>query len=314
MSNTKYKNTKYKNTKKKVDKRKKGKSLMEKIHTFQMVLLVFGLGLAVWVVFFMPVGNGVGPTVNEGTTTVEDSKKKDFNLYSYFNKLTSARGKIVFDSEFSFENGDKLKVQSSHDFETKGMDSKIVGSTIYNMNEDALVMDDNIYVLEGQRYVKTASGYVKSEHTVLGGGNLNLGKIAEVLVKEDELVSEDKISCYKYHGAIAYGSMSNELRDFIRNQNVNIPDIKNVMLDVSLFVTSEGVPYKIVIGFTDTQCMIKSTRLAVRDCKVTGSLTITFQGYNGVERIDSPSNISAAQEGTYVFTDKLNKYLEQIGY
>ena len=268
---------------------------------------------AVYVVFFMPTGTASAPVDSNnpggdgGTVSVQD-----FNFYSYLNGIKSARGQLTFDCEMIFDNNDNLKVQSSHKFETKGANSSIIGSTIYNLNENAAVFDDFTYISDGYRYVKKSGGYVKSENILMDAGNMNLGRIEDVLEREENKVVEDGITCYKYIGAITYSDMSNNLRAYIRNQNINVADINNLVLNFSVFITENGVPYKIVITFEDAKCMIKSSNLNAKNCKASGTLTLTFSGFNGVESIQYPEDMKSATEETYVFTDKLNRYLSSV--
>lgn len=283
---------------------------------FQKILpWLYGAAIvaAIYVVFFMPVGTGQAPVDSNGQSTTQQGGSQEFNLYNYLNSVKSARGKMTFECDFKLENGDDLVVKSTQQFETRGSDSSIIGSTSYALNDDAAVFDDKTYIREGIRYAKTASEYVQSENILLDAGNLNLGKIEECLDRTDDLVSEDGVSCYKYEGSIAYGDMSNNLRVFIRNQNVNIADIQNVILDFTLFVTENNVPYKIVVKFSDAKCMIKSNELDAKNGTATGTLTIAFSGFNGVESINYPAEIDGASEGSYVFTDKLNRYLTATG-
>lgn len=287
------------------------------MHFFQELqkwLFVGTLFAVVYVVFFMPVGTGNVPVDQGGNAgTVTEQTNKEFNLYRYLNEVKSAKGNLTFDCTFKMENGDVFKVESSKKFETRGETSSIVGSTIYNMNDNAAVLDDYTYISEGYRYSKSPSGYVKSAYSMLGGGNLNLGKIEEQMIREENMVKEDGVSCYKYSAIMTYHEMSNELRNLVRSNNVNIPDIKNVMLDLTMFITETGVPYKFVISFEDVDCMIKASSLSVKNGVATGELTLTFNSFNGVERIELPNELLTAPEGTYVFTDKVNRYMQRVG-
>ena len=294
--------------------RKKKKTFLDHFQTLLNIIMIGGVGLAAYVAFFMPAGTAKGPTDAGNSQQVANSTSSNFNLYSYINEKTSASGKLVFDCAFTFDNGDKLKVQSSQDFKSRLGNSQIVGSTIYTLNGNSLVLDDSTYIQDGVRHVKRSGEYVKAENIKLDGGNLNIGKIEDALTRDDKLVSEDGVSCYKYTGTLSYGSMSNDLRNYIRNINVNVSDIDNLNLDISLFVTENGLPYKMVIEFQDAQCMIKAKALDVKNCKATGSFAISFVGFNNVESISFPQELTSSKDGSYVFSDKVDKYLNQIGY
>ena len=271
--------------------------------------------LAIYVVFFMPAGTGSGPVdSNNPSSQTGQEAPGTFNLYSYLNKITSAKGKVVFDCTFNLENGDELKVSSTQNFETKGANSAITGSTSYALNSDTAVFDDYTYIKEGMRYVKSPTGYLKSENTLLDAGNLNLGKIEEVLDRDGDVVLEDGVSCYKYIGSMMYGDMSNNFRAFIRAQNVNISDIQNLPLDITVFVTESYVPYKMVLEFTDAKCMVKCSGLANKSGTASGRFVISFSGFNGVDKINYPADMSNAMDGTYVLTDKVNRYLVKTGH
>lgn len=297
-------------------KRKKKPVVSKSMRFFQWLqkwLFVGTLVFVVYVIFFMPAGDGKAPVDQDNTVTTQTQQNKDFNLYTYLNGVKSANGTLTFDCEFRLENGDNFKVSSSKKFETKGSTSSITGSTMYNLNENAAVFDDYTYLSEGYRYVKAPTGYVKTTFKPLDGGNLNLYKIESQLVKGEELLKEDGISCYKYTATMPYSSMSNELRDFVRSQNVNVGDVNNVMLDMTLFVTEGGVPYKCIVKFNIANCTIKADGLAAKKGTASGTLTIAFSGFNGVQSVNLPSEISAASEGKYAFTDKVNRYLSKTG-
>ena len=172
--------------------------------------------LAIYVVFFMPAGTGSGPVDNSGGQTSNSEQNiTEFNLYSYLNKITSARGKLTFEWNVDLENGDELTIKSTQQFETKGANSSVVGSTSYAINDDAAFFDDKTYIRDGMRYVKNATGYVKTDNILMDAGNLNLGKIESFLDIQEGVVSEDNVSCYKYVFGSAcfckYNSLQNEI-------------------------------------------------------------------------------------------------------
>lgn len=270
---------------------------------------------AVYVVFFMPAGTGQKPVdSNNPSSNVGEGGPTGFNLYSYLNGIKSARGKIVFDCDFKMENGDEISVKSTQQFESKGTDTAMTGSTAYALNGDTAIFDDATYIRDKVRYIKAPTGYLSSENIQMDAGNLNFGRIEESLDSNGKVVLEDGISCYKYTGSMVYGDMSNSFREYIRAQNINVSDIKNLTLNFTIFVTEQYVPYKMIISFEEAKCMIKSTHLAAKNGTATGSLTLTFGGFNGVETLNYPSELNAASAGSYVFTDKLNRYLEATGH
>lgn len=280
----------------------------------QKWMFIGTLCLVVYVVFFMPTGQGNAPTVNGGEAGEQQTQAEEFNMYKYLNNVKSGAGTLTFNCEFDFNNGDVLKIESSKKFETRGSTSSILGSTIYNMNDNAAVFDDYTYISEGNRYEKNASGYVKSESIDLNAGNLNLGKIEDEMTKEDKLVKEDGVACYRYYTTFSYGDTSNELRNFIRAQNVNVADINNLMLEISMYVTENGVPYKFKVEFTDAKCMVKANTLQEKNCTVSGELVIAISSFNGVSTISLPAELSNASEGAYTFTDKLNRYMSNTSH
>ena len=87
----------------------------------------------------------------------------------------------------------------------------------------------------------------------------------------------------------------------------SVANIDNLPLDITIFVTEKYIPYKIVIEFQDAACMIKASTLEAKNGKATGSLTIMFGGFNGIEQLNYASAISGAQEGSYTFTDKVDR-------
>lgn len=287
--------------------------MMKFLHKVQTFLLIGAIMAAIYVVFLMPTGDGTAP-VDQGGGAGVTTTQKDLNLYTYFNEAKSARGKITLDATFAFDNQDKLTVKSEQSFETLGGDSSIRGSTIYNMNGDAGTLDDIAYIQSGVKYTKGATAYVKSDHNTLNAGNMNISKIEEMLERQEDTVKEDGITCYKLTGTIMYADMSNDFRTAIREQGVNIGDIKNLPMDVTVFITENNLPYKIVFEFNDAQCMVKASALKSKNCLASGKLIVSFAGFNGVQQINFPSEIGSATDSTYLFTDKINRYLSKINY
>ena len=287
--------------------------MLKKLESLIRLAYIVAIVLAVYVVFFMPAGTGTGPTTGPGGDTSQQEESNEFALYTFLNGIKSAKGTLSIDMDFKFDNGDKLDIESKQQFESKGGDSGITGTTAYKLNGDALIMDDATYIQAGRRYSKTSSGYVVDDNIKLDGGNLNLSAIEKILGKNDTLVKEDNVACYKYTCIMSYGDMSNELRNFIRAQGINIADIDNIDLDITIYVSEKNVPYKIKIEFEDAGCNVKCKSLASKSGTMKGEIVITFNSFNGVENINFPAEIKNASEGEYMFVDKLAKYLSVIG-
>lgn len=285
--------------------------MLKRLESLIRLAYVVAIGLAIYVVFFMPVGGGTGPTT--GQDGEQEASVAEFDLYTYINGISSAKGTLSTDITFNFQNGDKLDVESTQQFESRGGESAITGTTAYKLNGDSLIMDDETYIKAGQRYSKTSTGFVVDDNIKLDGGNLNLGTIEEALTRGDNLIKEDGVSCYKLTGIMSYGDMSNELRNFIRAQGVNIADIDNVDVDITIYVTEKNVPYKFKMEFKDVGCTVKCKSLASREGTAKGSIVIAFKSFNSVDSISLPSDANHASEGEYMFVDKLAKYLSVIG-
>ncbi|MEE0929969.1 MAG: hypothetical protein UIM53_03135 [Acutalibacteraceae bacterium] len=296
-------------------KRKKSKKHNKADNTlsfFQTAVFICVSIFIVYVIFFMPAGTGNG-NIDDSSPTAS-VKEPTFTLYTYLNGIKSSAGTLDFNCTFNFNNGDRLELKSSKKFEIAGGKSSLLGSTVYAMNGDSAVIDDINYVIDGVRYSKSPSGYVKAPQTNLDAGNINLGKIETAMEKGENLVQEGGRSCFKYTTTMAYSEMSTELRDFIHDQNVNLSNIQDMMLDLTLFVTEKGVPYKIKISFDEAKCMVKATGLKERNGTVSGDLTITFSSFNSIESVSVPGEVGQATDGAYKFTDKLNYYLGKINY
>ena len=288
--------------------------MMKFMHRLQTFLLIVAILGAIYVVFLMPTGDGTGPVDQGGNGAGATTTQKDFNLYTYLNEAKSARGKLVFDATFNFDNQDKLTIKSEQSFETRGPETSCKGSTIYNMNGDAGVLDDIAYIQNGVKYTKAATGFVQSNYNTLNAGNMNISKIADALERQDGTVKEDGITCYKMTGTITYADMSNDFRTLIREQGINVANIKDLPMNVTIFITETNLPYKVVFEFTDAQCMVKASALKSKNCTATGKLVVSFSGFNGIEKIDFPGEIFNAASGSYTITDKISRYLGKIAY
>lgn len=294
--------------------RKKSNSGLDKIQSFISFAYVIAIIAFVYVVFFMPTNTTNNPVDNSGNSNVvQNDPSGEFNLYHYLNKATAGRGTLEYDFTFALNDGNVLKVSTLQNFITKGGNTSIVGSTTYDWNSNSAVIDDFTYLSGGYRYERTSSGYVKTENkNNLDAGNMNIGKISDGLVKEDETVKEDGIECNKYTGVVTYGDLSTAMRNYVRAEGVNIGDINNLQLSIDLFVTVNGLPYKLVVSIEDANCMVKSSNLNQKNGKLSGTLTITMAGFNGTDPVELPSEIESATEGTYIFTDKVSRFLNNI--
>lgn len=294
---------------------KKKNSALDTIHSLFSYGIIIALVAFLYIAFVMPTNTPQGPVDNNSNTNNSTTVgKDDFNLYMYLNKADSSRGKLEADLNFEFKDGNKLNVTTLQNFKTKGKDNTIVGSTTYNWNGNSAVIDDYTYLVGGYRYVKNSTGYVKEENkNALEPGSLNIGQIWDSLTKGEEVIKEDGLSCYKYSGSMTYNKMSTTFRNYIRSQNVNIANIESVQLNVELFITETNLPYKIIFSFEEVGCMVKASNLPERNGKLSGSITITMGGFNGGDALDIPSEIDAASEGSYIFTDKVNRFLNGIG-
>ena len=74
---------------------KVSKKVLKFIQNFQTFLYLIAIGLALWVLIFMPSANKFQP-ISKGEYK-ENLIKCDFNLYGYLNEAISANGSMIFE-------------------------------------------------------------------------------------------------------------------------------------------------------------------------------------------------------------------------